>query len=67
MKNLPLLLLAALLAHAAHAQKRTRDVIYLKNGSVIRHASAMKHLDSLVEVQTRDGSTVRFAASDLEK
>ncbi len=67
MKNLPLLLLAGLLAYTAHAQKRTQDAIHLKNGSVIRNASGMKHLDSLIEVQTRDGSTIRFAATDLEK
>ena len=67
MKNLPLLLLAGLLAHTAHAQKRTQDVIHLKNGSIIRNASGLKHLDSLIEVQTKDGSTIRFAASDLER
>ncbi len=67
MRNLPLLFLIGLLAHTAHAQKRTQDVIHLKNGSMIRNASGMKHLDSLIEVQTKDGSTIRFAASDLEK
>ena len=62
-----MLFLIGLMAHTTHAQKRTQDAIHLKNGSVIRNASGMKHLDSLIEVQTRDGSTIRFAATDLEK
>lgn len=67
MKNLPLLLVAGLLAQIVYAQKRTQDVIYLKNGSIIRSASGLKHLDSLIEVQTKDGSTFRFAANNLDK
>ena len=67
MRNLLLLFLIGLMAHTTHAQKRTQDVIHLKNGSIIRNASGLKHLDSLIEVQTKDGSTIRFAASDLER
>ncbi|MCU0354477.1 MAG: hypothetical protein MUD08_12185 [Cytophagales bacterium] len=69
MKNIFLLPLFCLLALTAHGQsdKPSQQVVHLKNGSVIRQATSLKHLDSLIEVKTTDGSVFRFEASQLDK
>ncbi|MDJ1495453.1 hypothetical protein QNI19_21115 [Cytophagaceae bacterium DM2B3-1] len=47
-------------------QKRTQEVLYLKNGSIIRNAKSLQYLDSLIEIQTTEGSLFRFELSDLD-
>ncbi|MDJ1500369.1 hypothetical protein [Xanthocytophaga agilis] len=47
-------------------QKRTQEVLYLKNGSIIRNAKSLQYLDSLIEIHTTEGSIFRFELSDLD-
>jgi hypothetical protein len=63
---LPLLVLLLGLALPAAAQKK-QEVIYLKNGSVIRNIREMEHVDSLIRVRTADGSVFVFGPGDLAK
>jgi hypothetical protein len=63
---LPLLLLLGLVLPAA-AQRKKQEVIYLKNGSVIRNIQEMEHADSLIRVRTADGSVFVFGPGDLAK
>jgi hypothetical protein len=63
---LPLLLLLGLVLPAT-AQRKKQEVIYLKNGSVIRNIQEMEHADSLIRVRTADGSVFVFGPGDLAK
>lgn len=63
---LPLLLLLGFVLPAA-AQRKKQEVIYLKNGSVIRNIQEMEHADSLIRVRTADGSVFVFGPGDLAK
>jgi hypothetical protein len=63
---LPLLVLLLGLVLPAVAQKK-QEVIYLKNGSVIRNIEEMEHADSLIRVRTADGSLFIFGPGDLVK
>jgi hypothetical protein len=49
------------------AQRKTQEVIYLKNGSVIRNVYDMQHADSLIRVTTREGSVFVFGPGDIQK
>jgi hypothetical protein len=44
-----------------------RDVVYLKNGSIIRGSLAAVVPDSVVKIQTADGSLFVFRMSEVEK
>lgn len=68
MKNLTLLLFfCSGIYSLTHAQKkRNQEVIYLKNGSIIRNAKSLQHLDSLIEIQTTEGCIFRFESSDID-
>ncbi len=61
-----LLCLLACIIQKGYAQKKTREVIYLKNGSVIRGIQELHHLDSLIEVRTGEGSLIRFEVAALD-
>lgn len=63
---LPLLVLLLGLALPVAAQQK-QEVIYLKNGSVIRNIREMEHADSLIRVRTADGSVFVFGPGDLAK
>lgn len=63
---LPLLVLLGLVLPAA-AQRKKQEVIYLKNGSVIRNIEEMQHADSLIRVRTADGSVIVFGPGDVVK
>ena len=63
---LPLLALLCLVLPAA-AQQKKQEVIYLKNGSVIRNIREMEHADSLIRVRTADGSVFIFGPGDLAR
>jgi hypothetical protein len=66
-KALLLALFASMMCHRSHAQKKSQEVIFLKNGSVIRGAKSLTHLDSLIEVRTADGSVFRFESNQLDR
>jgi hypothetical protein len=55
------------LALSTAAQSRKQEVVYLKNGSVIRNIQEMQHIDSLIRVRTTDGSLFVFGPGDLLK
>lgn len=44
-----------------------QEVIYLKNGSVIRNVREMQHQDSLIRVTTSEGSVFIFGPGDMQK
>ncbi len=68
MKQLIGLLMACLvLCFPAVAQKRTQEVLYLKNGTIIRGIQSLTRTDSLLEIYTTEGSLLRIPASELEK
>ncbi len=56
-----------LLALSTAAQSRKQEVVYLKNGSIIRNIQEMQHIDSLIRVRTTDGSLFVFGPGDLLK
>ncbi len=49
------------------AQQRKQEVIYLKNGSVIRNIQELQHADTLIRVRTGDGSVFVFGPGDMAK
>ena len=45
----------------------TRDVVYLKNGSIIRGTVIEMIPDSILRIQTRDGSVFVYSMADVQK
>lgn len=63
-----LLILLALLGFTLRvAAQKKQEVIYLKNGSVIRNIQELQHADTLIRVRTADGSVFVFGPGDLAK
>jgi hypothetical protein len=60
-------LIMATLATSLTAQVTQRDVLYLKNGSVIRGAVLEQIPDKTVKIQTSDGSIFVFQMSEVER
>lgn len=59
--------LVSLLTTSAVAQITQRDVVYLKNGSVIKGAVLEQIPDKTVKIQTSDGSIFVFQMSEVER
>lgn len=49
------------------AQSGTRDVVYFKNGSVIKGTILEMVLDKSIKIQTRDGSIFVYPMSEVER
>jgi hypothetical protein len=49
----------------AHAQGRKQDVVYLKNGSIIRGKLLTAPTDTLIKIETRDHSIWAFPLKDI--
>jgi len=60
------ILVLLVLHSSAHAQA-TVDVVYLKNGSVIRGMIIEQVPNESLKIQTRDGSVFVYAISEVEK
>lgn len=60
-------LLIAVVATSIVAQVTQRDVVYLKNGSVIKGAVLEQIPDKTVKIQTSDGSIFVFQMSEVER
>ena len=65
MKHLFVLFIALLLNVAAFAQVPQRDVVYLKNGSIIRGLVVELVPDHQVKIATADGSIFVYPVSDV--
>jgi hypothetical protein len=62
-----LFLLHILLADAAFSQNQSRDVIYLKNGNIIKGEIIEQVMNTSIKVQTADGSIINYSFADIEK
>lgn len=63
-------LIAAILlvsAPLAMPQQGPRDVVYLKNGSIIKGFVTEKHPRKTIKIETRDGSLLVFKMAEVEK
>jgi hypothetical protein len=49
------------------AQQKKQEVIYLKNGSMIRNIQELQHVDTLIRVRAADGSVFVFGPGELAK
>jgi hypothetical protein len=61
------ILLHILLADAAFSQDQKKDVVYLKNGSVIKGEIIEQIPNKSIKIQTSDGSIFVYNISDIEK
>jgi hypothetical protein len=65
---MPVLLLGCLLLPAhAFCQKAVEDVLYLRNGWILRGKITSAATDSLVKIQTRDHNLFVFGRTDISK
>jgi len=70
MKHLKLILLMSVLsfmASAIMAQNNTQDVVYLKNGGIMRGTLLEMIPDSLLKIQTADGNVFVYKMSEIKK
>ena len=65
MKRFLLAVLFVCCISLVYAQKATQDVVYLKNGSVIKGA-ILPSTEGTIKIQTRDGSVFVYNLSDVE-
>lgn len=65
MKRFLLAILSVCCATLVYAQKPTQDVLYLKNGSVVK-GTIMSWTGETVKIKTRDGSIFVYNSSDVE-
>lgn len=65
MKRFLLAILSICCATLVYAQKPTQDVLYLKNGSVVK-GTIMSWTGEAVKIQTRDGSVFVYDSSDVK-
>ena len=65
MKRFLLAVLFVCCASFAYAQKPTQDVVYLKNGSVVKGV-VLPSAEGTIKIQTRDGSIFVYNLSDVE-
>ena len=65
MKRFLLAILSVCCATLVYAQKPTQDVLYLKNGSVVK-GTIMSWTGETVKIQTRDGSIFVYDSNDVE-
>jgi len=62
-----LFLLHILLADAVFSQNQTKDVVYLKNGSVIKGDIIEQIPNKSIKIETADGNIFVYDFSDIEK
>ena len=67
MKKFVLLLFCAMSTMLAAAQSDWQDVVYLKNGSIVRGIIVEQVPNVSLKIQTFDGSTFVFNIADVEK
>jgi len=70
MKKLKLILLISALSFMATvtmAQNNTQDVVYLKNGGIMRGTLLEMIPDSLLKIQTADGNVFVYKMSEIKK
>ena len=65
MKRFLLAILSVCCATLVYAQKPTQDVLYLKNGSVIKGV-VLPSAQGTTKIQTRDGSVFVYDSDDVE-
>jgi hypothetical protein len=66
-KKLVVIVLFLLVSVVSFAQERQVDVIYLKNGSVIKGAVIELVPDKQVKIRTADGSLFVFQMSEVDR
>ena len=66
MKKITVLAFAILICTTSFAQT-TRDVIHLKNGSVIKGAIIEQYPDSILKIKLTDGSIMVYKTNEVEK
>lgn len=62
-----LLFIVVITIVSVQAQNAKRDVVYLKNGSIIKGSVVETVADSIAKIQTSDGSIFVFKMSEVEK
>ena len=68
LKTIPILLFTVLLfASNALAQQRMQDVVYLKNGSIIRGMIIEQVPNESIKIQTKDGNVFVFQMNEVAK
>ena len=65
MKRLLLAILSVCCATLVHAQRPTQEVLYLKNGSVIK-GIVLPSAQGSIKIQTRDGSVFVYDSNEVE-
>lgn len=66
MKNIMIIIAALLIANSATAQT-IRDVVYLKNGSIIKGSISEQIPDSIIKITTTDGNIFTYPFAEVEK
>jgi len=56
-----------LLINNLHAQEKMEDVVYLKNGSIIRGEIIEQIIGKSIKIQTKDGSSFVYKMSEITK
>lgn len=64
---LGLLLVTAYVPPVEAQQQQMEDVVYLKNGSIIRGIIVEQRPGESILIQTRDGNVFRYAMSDIDR
>ncbi len=68
MKKILLALMSiALMAGSAFAQQKLQEVVYLKNGSIVRGVITEQVPEKSLKIQTADGSVFSYTMSEVEK
>ncbi len=67
MKTLGCLIIALLISPFLYAQEASQNTLYLKNGNMIRGHIVEFIPDSIVRIQTADGSLFVFRSDELRK
>lgn len=67
MKHLTILFLSLFISSLCYAQSQTTDVVYLKNGSIIRGMIIEQVPNKSLKIKTADGSVFVYSISDVEK
>ncbi|WP_157378250.1 hypothetical protein [Arenibacter latericius] len=67
MKKILVLVVFTFISMSTMAQDNYRDVVYLKNGSVLRGVITEQHPNVSIKLETADQSIIVFQMEEIEK